>query len=127
MLMKETITISDTFQSSILSPACGVEVTITINGSLRVLTFPDRPVGPQDLTIANIDWVASAGNNKVRFRNVSVELVRVEPDGTVIVSTAGHQPVEFTGVMKINLDTGEVVLEPQHFADIERLCELLTA
>jgi hypothetical protein len=125
--MKETITISDTFQSSILSPACGVEVTITINGSLKILTFPDRPVGPQDLTIANIDWVATAGKNQVRFRNVSVEQVRVEPDGTVIGSTAGHRPVEFTGVMKINLETGEVVLEPQHFADIGRLCELLTA
>jgi hypothetical protein len=125
--MKETIPISDTFQSSILSPACGVEVTITISGSLRVLTFPDRPVGPQDLTIANIDWVATAGKNKVRFRNVSVERVQVEPDGTTIVSVAGHRPVEFTGVMKINLDTGEVVHEPQHFADIERLCELLTA
>jgi hypothetical protein len=125
--MKETISISDTFQSSILSPACGVEVTITINGSLRVLTFPDRPVGPRDLTFANIDWVASAGNNRVRFRDVSVEKVTIEPDGAVIVSTAGHQPVEFTGVMKVNLDTGEVVLEPQHFADIERLCDLLTA
>jgi hypothetical protein len=127
MGMKETITISDTFQSSILSPACGFEVTITINGSLRVLTFPDRPVGPQDLTIANIDWVATANNKQVRFRNVSVERVQVEPDGTVSVSTSGHRPVEFTGVMKINLDTGEVVQEPQHSADIKRLCALLTA
>jgi hypothetical protein len=127
MGMKETITISDTFQSSILSPACGFEVTITINGSLRVLTFPDRPVGPQDLTIANIDWVATANNKQVRFRNVSVERVQVEPDGTVSVSTSGHRPVEFTGRMKINLDTGEVVQEPQHSADIKRLCELLTA
>lgn len=125
--MKETITISDTFPSSILTPACGVEVTITVSGSLRVLTFPDRPVAAPDLTIANLDWVATAGTNKVRFRNVSVEQVRVEPDGTVIVSVAGHRPVEFTGVMKINLDTGEVVHEPQHFADIEGLCEKLTA
>ena len=124
--MKETITISDTFQSPLLSQACGVEVTITITGSLKVLTFPDRPVGPQDLTIANVKWVAAVGNNQVRVRDVSLDLVRVEPDGTVIESIAGHQPVEFTGVMKINLDTGEVILEPQHFADIPRLCELLT-
>jgi hypothetical protein len=125
--MKETITISETFQSPILTPACGVEVTITITGTLRILTFPNRPVGPQDLTIANFKWVATAGNNQVPFRNVSLDLVRVEPDGTVIESIAGHQPVEFTGVMKINLDTGEVILEPQHFADIPRLCEQLTA
>jgi hypothetical protein len=125
--MKETITISDTFQSPILTPACGVEVTITITGTLRILTFPNRPVGPQDLAIANIKWVATAGNNQVPFRNVSIRQVRVGPDGTAILSTAGHQPVEFTGVMKINIDTGEVILEPQHFADIPRLCELLTA
>jgi hypothetical protein len=125
--VKETITISDSFESSILSPECGVKVTITITGSLKVITFPHRPVGPQDLTIANIRWVATAGNNQVRFRNVSMTLTRVEPDGTVILSTAGHQPVEFTGVTKINLDTGEVTLEPHHFADIPRLCELLTA
>jgi hypothetical protein len=125
--MKETIPISATFRSPILSQACGVEVTITFTGTLRVLTFPNRPVGPQDLTTANIDWVATAGDNQVRFRNVSLDLVRVEPDGTVIESIAGHQPVEFTGVMKINLDTGKVIHEPQHFADIPRLCELLTA
>jgi hypothetical protein len=71
--------------------------------------------------------VATAGDNKVRFRNVAIDLARVEPDGTVIESIAGHQPVEFTGVMKINLDTGQVILEPQHFPDIKRLCELLTA
>jgi hypothetical protein len=124
--MKETITISDTFQSPLLSQACGVKVTITITGSLKVLTFPNRPVGPQDLTMHNIDWVATAGDNQVRFRNVGIDLVRVEPDGTVIESIAGHQPVEFTGVLKINLDTGEVILEPPHIADIRRLCELLT-
>jgi hypothetical protein len=125
--MKEKFTISDTFPSSILSPACGVEVTITITGSVMVLTFPHRPVGPTDLQIANIDWVATADNNQVRFRNVGIELVRVEPDGTVSVTIAGHHPVEFTGVMKINLDTGEVIQEPEHSADIKRLCELLTA
>ena len=62
--MKETITISDTFQSPILSQACGVEVTITITGSLTVLTVPDRPVGPQDLTIANIKWVAAVATTR---------------------------------------------------------------
>jgi hypothetical protein len=55
--------------------------------------------------------VATAGDNKVRFRNVAIDLVRVEPDGTVIESIAGHQPVEFTGVMKINLDTGQVIAQ----------------
>ena len=125
--MKERFTISDEFTSSILSPACGVEVTITITGSVMVLTFPLRPVGPQNLQVGNIDWVATAGDNQVRFRNIHIERVMVEPDGTVSVTIAGHQPVEFTGVMRIDLDTGEIIQEPQHTADIQRLCALLTA
>ena len=44
--MLEKITVSDEFRSPLLSQACGFEVTITVIGSLRVLSFPNRPVGP---------------------------------------------------------------------------------
>jgi hypothetical protein len=47
---RETITFSDTFPDEFLTEACGVEVTTTVNGRITFLTFPDRPVGPQDLT-----------------------------------------------------------------------------
>ena len=63
---------------------------------------------------------------QIRFRDVGIDLVRVEPDGTVILSTVGQIPFAFTGVMKINLDTGEVILEPHHIVDTTRACELLT-
>jgi hypothetical protein len=125
--MMETNPVSGTFQSPLLTPRCGVEVTITFTGSQKVLTFPHRPVGPRDLTIFNAEWVATAGDNRVRFRNVSIDLVQVKPDGTVISNFASHQPVEFTGQVKTNLDTGEVILEAHHFADLDRMCELLTA
>jgi hypothetical protein len=36
-------------------------------------------------------------------------------------------PCEFTGAIKINLNTGDVILEPHHFADIEAVCAQLTA
>jgi hypothetical protein len=65
---KEVIPIDETFVDEGLSEACGVEVTIT--GSVTVFTFPDRPVGPQDLTTINIEGVATAGDNQVRARNV---------------------------------------------------------
>ena len=77
--MEKTETVSDTFRSPILSDHCGVEVTVTFKGTIRV-----PPAGPQHLEIANLDWVASAGNNKVRFRNVSVARVEVaDPIGAV--------------------------------------------
>jgi hypothetical protein len=70
--------------------------------------------------------VASTDNNKVRFRNVSVARVEVEDDGTVTVTITGHRPVEVTGKMTINLDTGKVIQETPH-TNLDRLCELLTA
>jgi hypothetical protein len=125
--VKETITIDETVVDEFLSEACGVEVTTTATGQVTFFTFPDRPVGPQDLTTINVALVATAGDNQIRFRDVGIDLVRVQPDGTVILSIVGQVPFEFTGVMKINLDTGEVILEPHHTLDTTRACELLTA
>jgi hypothetical protein len=106
--------------------ACGVEVTTTVTGRITFFTFPDRPVGPQNLTTLNFALVATAGDNQARFRDVGIDLVRVEPDGTAILSIVGQVPFGFTGVLKIDLDTGETILEPHHIVDTTRVCELLT-
>jgi hypothetical protein len=124
--VKETITFSDTFPDEFPTQACGVVVTATVNGRITFFTFPDRPVGPQDLTSVHVDIVAIAGDNQARFKDVGIDLLRVEPDGTVILSIVGQVPFEFTGVLKINPDTGEVILEPQHIVDTTRVCRLLT-
>jgi hypothetical protein len=124
--VKETITVSDTFQDEFLTEACGVEVTITVSGFITFLTFPDRPVGLQELTSYHLDILATAGDKQARFKDVGIDLLRVEPDGTVVLMIVGQVPFEFTGVLKINLDTGEVILEPQHTVDTTRVCRLLT-
>lgn len=124
---KEVIPIDETFVDPGLSEACGVEVTITLTGRVTHLTFPDRPVGLQELFTVNMTVVATAGDNQIRVRNVGADVVRVTPDGTAILITTGQVPFAFTGVLKINLDTGEVILEPHHFVDIEAVCERLTA
>lgn len=121
----ETITFSDTFEDEFLTEACGVDVTTSVNGRITFMSFPDRPVGPQDLTSVHVDLVASADDNQVRFKDVGVDLVRVEPDGTVTLMVVGQVPFEFTGVLKINLTTGEVILEPRHTVDTTRACRLL--
>jgi hypothetical protein len=43
----------------------------------------------------------------------------------VTVTVTGHRPVEVTGKMTINLESGEVVQETPH-TDLDRLCQLLT-
>jgi hypothetical protein len=124
--VKETITFSDTFPDEFLTQECGVAVTTTANGRITFFTFPDRPVGPQDLTSVHVDIVATAGDNQARFKDVGIDKVQVKPDGTVILSIVGQVPFAFTGVLKINLDTGEVIHEAHHIVDTTRVCRLLT-
>jgi hypothetical protein len=124
--VKETTTFSDTFPDEFLTQECGVAVTTTATGRITFFTFPDRPVGPQDLTSVHVGIVATAGDNQARFKDVGIDKVQVKPDGTVILSIVGQVPFAFTGVMKINLDTGEVIHEAHHIVDTTRVCRLLT-
>jgi hypothetical protein len=124
--VKETITFSETFEDDFLTDACGVDVTTSVDGRVMSFTFPDRPVGPQDINSVHVNFVATADDNVVRFKDVGIDVVRVEPDGTVILMIVGQIPFDFTGALMINLTTGEVILEPQHLVDTTRACHLLT-
>jgi hypothetical protein len=124
--VKEVIQVDDAFVDEALSEECGVEVTVTQTGRVTVFTFPDGRI-LQEMTTLNLETVFTAGDNQIRVRDVGIDQVRVAPDGTVILSIVGQVPLGFTGVLKINLETGEVILEPHHFADIEEVCEQLTA
>jgi hypothetical protein len=123
---REVIEVDDEFVDEALSAECGVEVTVNITGRVTVFTFPDGEV-LQDLTTLNLEVVFTAGDNQIRVRDVGIDQVRVQPDGTVILSIVGQVPLGFTGVMKINLETEEVILEPHHFVDIAEVCAQLTA
>jgi len=124
---KEVISVDDTFVEEFLSEECGVdEVNVTITGRVTLFTFPDGRV-LQDLSTLNIKVVWSAGDNQIQVRDVGIDQVRVQPDGTVILSIVGQVLFQFTGVLKINLDTGDAILEPHHFFDIEEVCAQLTA
>jgi hypothetical protein len=74
-----------------------------------------------------VDALASAGDNRVRFKDVGVDLVRISPDGTLTLMVVGQLPFDFTGVLKIDLTNGEVILEPRHTVDTTRACRLLTS
>jgi hypothetical protein len=126
---KPTITVIDipeeTFIDEFLTEECGVEVTTTVEGKRLQIEF-DNEGGLQFVGPVNIGLTATAGENTFRFRDVGVDVVRVEPDGTVILSIVGQVPFQFTGVLKINAETDEVIFEPQHTVDTERACAVLT-
>ena len=122
---RETIPFSFTGPFDLLTDACGIDVTVNASGSFTVLTFPDG-TGPLELVVASIDFLAIAGDNQVLLRNAGIDLVRAEPDGTVILMSTGVFGVVFSGSIKTNLTTGEIILEPQHTGDTARVCRQLT-
>jgi hypothetical protein len=124
---REVFPVSFTEPFDLLTEACGVPVTINVSGTFTVLTFPDG-TGPVELDAVSIDLVFVAGDNQVLTRNAGIDLFRVEPDGTAILTSTGVIGVIFSGVLKINLTTGEVTLEsPQHSeGSIARVCQRLT-
>jgi hypothetical protein len=124
---REVISVDDAFVDEELAEECGVdEVNVTVTGQVTLFTFPDGTV-LQELTTVNLAIVWTAGDNQVRARDVGIDQIRVQPDGTVILSIVGQVLFDFTGVLKINLDTGDAILEPHHFFDIDELCAQLAA
>jgi hypothetical protein len=123
----ERIQVEETFPDDFLTEECGVPVTTTVRGAFTTISFPGEGTGSTELRTVNLGFTATAGDNTVRFRDVGADLLRVEPDGTAVLSIIGQIPFDFTGVLKIDLETGEVILEPQHFGDVADVCAALTA
>ena len=125
----ERIDIDESFFDEFLSEECGVPVTTRAQGHIIFRTFEGGERGAAQLTTINIALTAMSGDNTYRFRDVGADLLRVEPDGTAILMIIGQTPFGFAGVLKIDLETGEAILEPQHSLDgnLENACAALTA
>jgi hypothetical protein len=122
----ERITVDDTFADEFLSEECGVEVTTTVRGHITVRTFEGGGTGPASVTTINLEFTATAGDRTFRFRDVGADLTRIEPDGTAVLSIIGQIPFDFAGVLKIDLETGDVIVEP-HDRSAEQLAKACAA
>ena len=123
----ERIDVDDSFADEFLTEECGVAVTTTARGHITVRTFEDG-TGPTTVRTINIGLTATAGDRTFRFRDVGADVERVEPDGTIVLSIIGQVPFDFAGVLKIDLETGEVILEPRDRSEkqLARACAALT-
>jgi hypothetical protein len=101
-----------TFPDDFLSAACGFEVTTHARGHAISREF-DRAKGTVAVSTLNIALTAMANGNTYRFRDVGADHVKITKDGPIL-SIVGQIPFEFIGVLKIDLDTDEVVHEPGH-------------
>jgi hypothetical protein len=129
----ERFDIDETFADDFLTDACGVPVTTTAKGHVIVRTFSGKSL--VQVRTLNIAFTAWAGDNSYSFRDVGADHLQVKPDGTEILMIIGQipfgiddDPQGFTGVLKINLTTGEVILQPKHsIGGVEEACAALTA
>jgi hypothetical protein len=124
----ERISVDETFVDEFLSGACGVTVTTTARGHIIVRTFSGEGTGVAELRTINLSLTATAGDRAIRFRDVGADLVRIEPDGTAVLSIIGQVPFDFAGVLKIDLETGEAILEPRDRSEeqLAKACAVLT-
>ncbi len=126
----ERITVDDTFDDVELAAACGVpEVTTTVSGTVITRAFEDSGTGALELNTVNLSLTFQAGDNSIRLRDVGADLLRQTPDGSLILSIIGRVPFGFRGVLKIDLETEEAILEPKDWdaSDLQRVCDALTA
>jgi hypothetical protein len=124
----ETIVVDETFVDPDLTAACGVTVTVHLQGEILVRTFEDEGTGVTEVSTLNLGATATADDRIFRFRDVGADVTRIEPDGTAVLSIIGQVPFAFAGVVKIDLETGEAILEPRDRSEeqIARACAALT-
>ncbi|MGY1726794.1 hypothetical protein ACI79J_07460 [Geodermatophilus sp. SYSU D01062] len=123
----ERIPVDDTFADDFLSGECGVDVTTTIRGQIITRELNGGGNSPLELSTVNLTVTATSANGSYRLKDVGADLLRQEADGTLVLSVIGQVPFGFTGILRVNPDTGEVLFEPQHNTedDLEEACAVL--
>ena len=123
----ERVDVDESFTDDFLTKECGVEVTVHAKGHFILRLFNGDATGPVELRTINIALTATADGNTYAFRDVGADLVRIEPDGTAILMIIGQIPFDFTGVLKIDLETGEAILEPKRSRanEVDEACAVL--
>jgi succinate dehydrogenase/fumarate reductase flavoprotein subunit len=124
----ERITVNESSEDVFLTEECGVPVTTTAQGHVIVRTFSGEGTGVAQVNTISIGLTATAGDRTFRFRDVGADVVQIEPDGTLVLLITGQVPFAFAGVLKIDPETEEVILEPRDRSEqqLAKACTALT-
>jgi hypothetical protein len=125
----ERITIDETFVDEELAEACGIDdVTATVHGFVIERTFAGEGTGVAQVNSINVGVTETAGDRTFRFRDVGADVVQIKPDGSLVLLITGQVPFAFAGVLKIDPDTEEVILEPRDRSEeqLAKACKALT-
>jgi hypothetical protein len=122
----ERIDIDETAADEFLTEECGVPVTTTAQGHIIMRIFSGEGTGVAQVNTISIGLTATAGDRTFRFRDVGADVVQIKPDGTLVLLITGQVPFAFVGVLKIDPETEEVILEPRDRSE-EQLAKACTA
>jgi hypothetical protein len=124
----ERINVDETFADEFLTEECGVPVTTTAQGHVIIRTFSGEGTGVAQVNTISVGLTATAGDRTFRFRDVGADVVQIKPDGTLVLLITGQVPFAFAGVLKINPETEEVILEPRDRSEeqLAKACRALT-
>ena len=124
----ERINVDETFADEFLTEECRVPVTTTARGHVIIRIFSGEGTGVAQVNTISIGLTATAGDRTFRFRDVGADVVQIKPDGTLVLLITGQVPFEFAGVLKINPETEEVILEPRDRSEeqLAKACRALT-
>jgi hypothetical protein len=92
-------------------------------------TKPSRSTtSPVVQAIGEAKITATARDRTFRFRDVGADVIQIKPDGTLVLLISGQVPFAFAGVLKINPETEEVILEPRDRSEeqLAKACGVLT-
>jgi len=122
----ERIDIDESFPDEFLTEECGVPVIVTAQGHIIMRIFSGEGTGVAQVNTISIGLTATAGDRTFRFRDVGADVVQIKPDGTLVLLITGQVPFAFAGVLKIDPETEEVILEPRDRSE-EQLAKACTA
>jgi hypothetical protein len=124
----ERIPIDDAFHDDFLSAECGVDVTTTFHGFVIQRDFVDGAGNLVSLATINVTGTSSSEFGSIRIKDVGADQLKVASDGTLTLRITGQVPFDFAGVLVVDLDTGELLHEPNSRGDtqLEKACRLLT-
>ena len=114
---RERLEIDETFVDSV---TCAFPVMVHSVGHVIIREY-DRAKGVVRLQTLNIKSTGTANGKSVVVHDVGSDQLRSAPDGTLILSIRGQIPfgpeTGFNGVLKIDLETNEVLHEPTALKD----------
>jgi hypothetical protein len=112
-ISREVIDVPPTYDD-VVSEWCGFDVDYSVQGFAIRRTFDDRTEGVAEIFTINavVTLTGPSGEQYQLRRDVGADSTRVTRDGTTVKTIAGQVPFQHTGVLKIDLATGDWIHGP---------------